>query len=247
MKYVNIKESTDRPISLIPIGDVHYGSVDCNVEKFEKLVDWIKSKDHTRIALMGDLIDVGLKDSVGAGTFDNNKTPEEQIEYIVKILEPVKDKIWCMVTGNHEVRIQQRTSIDVSKLIANTLGIKYCGHSAFIKARINKENYTIFVTHGSSGAVTATGKLNAATKYNTYIDADLYLSGHTHELLHHTTSYYKISLKDKMIVKDKRHYVVTGHFLRYGGYAEAKGYIPGKSGVAKVVLRGDKKDIRVSI
>ena len=68
-----------------------------------------------------------------------------------------------------------------------------------------------------------------------------------HELMHHTTDYFKISLKDKMIIKDKKHYVITGHFLKYGGYAEQKGYAPGKSGVAKIILRSDAKKINVSI
>ena len=109
------------------------------------------------------------------------------------------------------------------------------------------ENYVIFTAHGRSGSLTPSGKLNAIMKYGTYIDADIYMMGHVHELMHHTTDYFKVSLKDKMVKKDKRHYVITGHFLHYGGYAEQKGYSPGKTGVAKIILGSDKKNVHVSI
>ena len=246
MKFIHAKETSDR-ILLVPLGDCHYGSVDCNVKKLKETIDWIKSKNNVRVILMGDLIDSGLKDSVGAGTFDNNMTPEKQIDDMITMLQPVSSKIWCSLSGNHEGRIRERTSIDVSKIISSTLGIEYAGDMAFIKAKINSKNYTIFATHGNTGALSIAGKLNAAMKYSTFVDADIYCTGHVHTLLNHTSEYFSISLKDKMIVKKKRHFVITGHFLNYSGYAEQKGYAPGKTGVAKIELDGNKFDVHVSI
>ena len=249
MKFVHIKEkkTIKNELLLVPLGDIHYGSKDCDLEKFKQIIEWIKNKENARVILMGDLIDVGLKDSIGAGTFDNDIEPEQQINDIIEQLKPIQEKIWCMVGGNHEERIRQRTSLDINKIIASTLNIKYCGTNCFIKAHIGNVNYILYAAHGSSGAATAAGKLNAAMKPGTYIEADAYLMGHVHELMHHTTDYFKISLKDKMIKKEKKHYIITGHFLKYGGYAEQKGYAPGKSGVCKIILRSDKKKINVSI
>ena len=249
MKLVHVKEKGIKKdeMFVIGFGDLHYGSIDCDYPKIEETIKWIKSKDNARVVLMGDLVDIGLKDSVGGGTFDNDHTPEKQIEDIITMLDPIKDKIWCLLTGNHEERIRQRTSINISKIIAKTLDVPYCDSACFIKVLFGTQNYIMFVTHGSSGALTASGKLNSVLKYGGYIDADVYMSGHVHELMHHTTDYFKISLKDKMVIKDKRHYVLSGHFLKYGGYAEQKGYAPGKTGVAKIILRKDKKSIHVSI
>ena len=247
MKFVHIKEETTKDIALIPFGDLHYGSKDCDVQKIKDTIKWIKKKDNTRVVLMGDLIDVGLRDSIGGGTFDNDVEPEQQINDIIDMLMPIKDKIWCMLGGNHEERIRLRTSINVNKIIANALNIRYCGDSCFIKAKIGNQNYVIFTAHGRSGSLTPSGKLNAIMKYGGYIDADLFLMGHVHELMHHTTDYFRVDLKNKMVIKDKRHYVITGHFLHYGGYAEQKGYFPGKTGVAKILLSSTKKGIHVSI
>ncbi len=249
MKFVHVKEKNlkGNELLLIGLGDIHYGSTDCDVEKLYEMVDWIKNKPNARVVLMGDLIDIGLKDSVGAGTFDNDVDPENQILDIIQILEPIQDKIICLLGGNHEERIRMRTSIDINKLIANSLDTTYAGSTCFLKIMVGKQNYIIWAAHGSTGSLTPAGKLNSVMKYGTYVDADLYMMGHVHELMHHTTDYFRVSMKDKMIIKDKRHYVITGHFLKYGGYAEQKNYAPGKNGVAKIILRKDKKGIYVSI
>lgn len=242
-----IKAQADTDIKLIPLGDLHIGSKECDLDKIARIVDWIKKEKNARVILMGDLIDAGLKDSVGGGAFDNDTTPEEQIDYILSLLEPIKNKIWCTLNGNHEERIRQRTSIDVMKLIAKQLNIPYGNESCFIKAKVGDVNYVIFATHGSTGSLTPNGKLSSVLRLGNFIDADIYLHGHSHELMNHTSEYFRVDIGDKMIIKDKRHYVITGHFLKYGGYAEQKNLSPGKTGVAKILLDKSKKDVHISI
>jgi len=71
--------------------------------------------------------------------------------------------------------------------------------------------------------------------------------GHVHELMNHTTEYFRVDIGNKQIIQDKRHYVLTGHFLKYGGYAQHKNMAPGKSGVAKIRLDNKKKDVHISL
>lgn len=248
MKLVKVKEKIkNEELILIGLGDIHLGSNDCDIPKLKREIEWIKKKDNARVILMGDLIDVGLKDSVGAGTYDNYITPEEQIDQILEFLYPIRNKIWCSISGNHENRIKERTSIDVSKLIAKSLQIPYDEHGCFVKANINGLNYIIYATHGSSGATTPATKIQSVVRLGGFIDADLYLHGHVHELMSHSTEYFKVDIKDKIIKTCKKYYVLTGHFLKYGGYAEQKCMSPGKTGVAKILLNTSKKDIHVSI
>jgi hypothetical protein len=245
MKLVRVEEK--KVTHLIPLGDVHVGSLDFDKDKFEETVKWIKQNKDVRVVLMGDLIDAGLRDSVGGGNFDNDITPEDQIDYVVDILKPIKNQIWCMLTGNHEERVRQKTSIDVSKLIAKALDVKYVGPSCFIKAKIGDINYIIYALHGSSGSLTPSGKLNAVLKSGGFTNSDLTIMGHVHELMNHTTEYFRVDIGNKMIIKDKRHYVLTGHFLKYGGYAQHKNMAPGKSGVANIRLNNKVKDIHISL
>jgi len=249
MRFVHVKEKDFKgpELELIPIGDIHYGSKECNIKKIKENVQYVKDNKNARVVLMGDLVDIALRDSVGAGTFDNNFEPEEQIDGIIELLMPIKNKILCLIGGNHEERIRMRTSIDINKLIAKALDTTYVGSMCFLKIMVGTTNYVVFAAHGSTGAVSPAGKINAVMKYGTYIDADLYLMGHVHELAHHTTEYFRVDIGNKQIVKDKRHYVITGHYLNYGGYAEAKGYAPGKTGSPNIKLSKDIKRIRVSI
>ncbi len=245
MKLIRAEEKGD--ISLVALGDSHAGSIDFDKDKFEKQVKWIKDNKNVRVILMGDLIDAGLRDSVGAGPFDNNMTPESQIDYVIDILKPIRKQIWCSLSGNHEERIRKNTSIDIGKLIAKALDVKYGDSTCFIKAKIKDITYIIYATHGSTGSLTPAGKLNAVIKCGSFVNADIVLMGHVHELMHHTTEYFKVDIGNKQIVKEKKHYVITGHFLKYGGYAQAKNMAPGKSGVPKIKLTGKTKDVHISL
>jgi len=249
MRFLHIREKTlkQKELELVPIGDVHLGSKEFNLAKLKKTVDYVKATKNARVVLMGDLVDIGLKDSIGAGTFDNDIDPETQLDGIIDYLEPIKNKIWCLLGGNHEERIRMRTSIDINKIIARALGVPYVGSQCLMKVMCGKTNYIVFMAHGATGATTPAGKINSVMKYGNYIDADVYLMGHVHELAHHTTEYFRVDMGNKQIIKDKRHYVITGHYLNYGGYAEAKGYAPGKTGSPIVKLTRDTKRVRVSI
>ena len=71
--------------SIIPFGDIHLGSPQCNVKLAEHVVNVIKEEDETYTVLMGDLIEnavVGSKSDV----YTSVVSPKEQIEWIVDIL-----------------------------------------------------------------------------------------------------------------------------------------------------------------
>jgi len=249
MRFVHIKEKNlkQQELELVPIGDIHLGSKEFNLTKLKKTIEYVKETKNARVILMGDLVDIGLKDSIGGGTFDNDIDPESQLTGIVDYLEPISDRIWCVLGGNHEERIRMRTSIDINKIIAKALDVPYVGNQCLIKVMCGPTNYIVFAAHGATGALSPAGKINSVMKYGNYIDADIYLMGHVHELAHHTTEYFRVDMGNKQIIKDKRHYVLTGHYLNYGGYAEAKGYAPGKTGSPIIKLTRDLKRVRVSI
>jgi len=243
MKFIHIKEAKN--VELFAIGDAHYGSREFMEKEFKAIIKYVKETKNARVILMGDLIDTCLKNSPGAGPYDNNITPETQMEHMVEALMPIKKKIWCLLDGNHENRIHKTTSIDISKIMARYLEVPYCADSTLIKARIGSQNYSIFATHGASGSTGLSGKLNTVMKYSAYIQADIYMMGHVHELAHHSSEYFYIDNGDKMIKSAERHYLLTGHYLKYGGYAEQKGYKPGNTGSPKILLSGKEKAIDV--
>lgn len=90
-----------KDIQLVPFGDLHYGDKSCNWEKAQKMIDWIDSEKNTRVILMGDLVNSATKTSVGAALFDENKHGQDQLDFMVDALRPIKKKIYGALVGNH--------------------------------------------------------------------------------------------------------------------------------------------------
>lgn len=90
-----------KDIQLVPFGDLHYGDKSCNWNKAQKMIDWIDSEKNTRVILMGDLINSATKTSVGAALFDENKHGQDQLDFMIDALKPIKKKIYGALVGNH--------------------------------------------------------------------------------------------------------------------------------------------------
>jgi predicted phosphodiesterase len=202
-------------MKLIPIGDVHYGHRACNVQLFEKTIKRI-SRTGAKTILMGDLLESSTRRSIGSRIYDQEKLVGEQIEYMVKVLKPLADrnKIIGIIEGNHEQGIYRETGLSVTKIIARELGIPYFKYTAKFKFCGKK----FVAVHGSGGSTKITTKLKKLLDLNQIYDADVYLMGHYHDIIH----YHDFK---------GRNYYLTGSFLDYSGtYADMKNLLPGTTG-----------------
>jgi len=243
-----VNEKKLKKIDLIGFGDWHYGENSCNREAIKKQIDWIKSNPYARVILMGDLLNCATRTSVGAGPYDENMNSQEQYEKVLELLQPIKDKIYGIHIGNHEQRIKNDTSLNLIKLLSKTLKVKYLGYAAFHKIKVGKINYTIYSTHGSSGATLPYTKIKKCISLSSSFDADVYLMGHVHSVQVLPMEYEKVDFKNKQVVRTKKYFVLTGHYLGYhDSYAEMKNILPDKQGCARVRLNGEKKDVHVSV
>ncbi len=242
-----VEENVEK-IELIGFGDWHIGAKACDLEKIKQDIEWIRENKHARVILMGDMMDCGTKNSVGAGTFDNNMIPQEQFETVLNLLEPIKDKIYGIHMGNHEQRIMNETGVNITKMIAKSLGIRYLGYSAFSDIRINDIHYIIYSNHGSSGAKLPHTKIKRCLDMSNYADADIYMMGHVHALQSLSHNFKRVNLKNKKIDEEKKHFVLTGHYLNYeDSYGEMQQLIPSEKGFAKIRLDGYEKAVFVSL
>lgn len=231
---------------LVPFGDIHLGSPQCDINKLTATVQFIQRTD-CAVLLMGDLIEFATAHSVGAGWSEQMTNPQKQLDAMVQLLRPIKDKILVCLEGNHEARARKTAGLDVAKIIADQLGVPYGGYSCFVYLQVGKENYTIHAQHGNSGARYLRTKLASAMKTAEHTYADVYLYGHTHELAVATQPYRVYDKRMKGIRERKQYFVLTGGFLNYyGGYAEQANLSPTRTGVANITFNGDKWDVHVS-
>ena len=234
---------------LVFFGDVHWGSPQCDTDAVKDMLDW-SLKNNVALILMGDLLEASLRDSVGYGVYQQKLQPQEQMEEMIELLQPLADKglIKTLLTGNHEERITKNTGIDISKLMARILKVPYGGYACWNLVRVGKQNYTIYTTHGSGGSTLPHTKLNSVVKMGYFLQADCVAMGHLHGLSTDIRLIEYVDLKDKMVKQHKQYVVLTGAYLKWaGGYAEVKGMPISKIGSPKAKLRADYHDIHFTL
>lgn len=238
----------ERPI-LLPLSDVHLGSPECNEELFMNNMNWAYENKNVYLILEGDLLESSTRGSVGAGVYEQKSNAGSQMERMLSILKPFTDekRILGLTNGNHEDRIYKMSGVDISRVMASELNVPYFRNGGFFKVKVGKNNYSMYFTHGSSGAVLPWTKIKKTLDLARFINVDLYGMGHVHESQVHTQQYLSIDNRSNQVVKEDRYFVLTGHYLNWEGYAQAKSLVPSKQGTPKIKLHSDNKMIRVSL
>jgi len=231
---------------LVPVGDVHYGAINCDVEKFKACLEFCR-ESNAWILLMGDMLEASSRYSIGAGVYEQSD-PDSQLFQMVEMLELYKDLIIGSHQGNHEQRIYNACGINVTKVMCKMLGIRYLGYAMNHILHVGSQRYVVFSTHGSSGATLRHTKIKKVLDISAWNKSDLYLYGHVHTLDMKSDEYREYDARNKVMVTKKRYFVLTGSFLKYDdSYAEQKNYQPERIGVANIHLNGERHDMHVSI
>lgn len=242
-------------VYILPISDIHYGNPLCDIEKLKRYLNWAMSLENVYFLLNGDLIECAIKESP-SNIYQQKINPQEQLDFMKDFWGKYKNRILGMTAGNHEMRLYREVGLDITKELADYLGVPYEREGLILKIHIGKDRnrkerqvpYLIYMTHGWSNARTSGAKLNAMESLSSIIiNADIYISSHTHKLISSPELVYFIDDKNNAVVEKKRYYVSSGSYLRYGDYAQVKGLRPAKLGTARIRLDGTRKDIHISI
>lgn len=229
------------------IGDVHLGSPQCDVGRFLRMIDYCY-KNNLYIFLMGDLIEMATRDSIGAGVYEQEFIGQSQFELMVDYLTPLAEKrlILGILAGNHEKRVYDRTGVDVSKAFARELQIPYLGDAGWNKWKVGNQTYYIYTLHGRTNARFEGTALLALERLSASFSADLVAMGHAHKIIFSSVLVQEIV--GNQIVEKKKHLVLTGSYLKYtGGYAQTMGLPISKLGSPKVKFFSKVHDIHISI
>lgn len=244
---VGIKEihwDLDRDVSIdefevVPIGDTHIGSPVCNLEEIKRVVKYVQEGEDRYAILMGDFIDNGIPGSK-TDTLTQTMTMQEQVDLAVELFEPIKDKILCILSGNHEERTRRVVGIDPSSFMAFKLGLEevYSAGTgiAFIDLKFGKgkrssvknasHHFTVAAAHGArSGTTIGSAAKGLEGLQNIIVNADLYIVGHTHKTVNFIKETYFVNNYGNLETKIQ-YYVNTTAFLNYGDYGKDKLYPP---------------------
>jgi predicted phosphodiesterase len=244
-------------IIIYPISDVHLGAKEHLAKEWTSFCNQIMQIPNAYIVLGGDLINNSTRNSV-ANVFEETMRPREQKRVMAEMLMPIKDRILCAVTGNHERRSAKDADDDPTYDILCKLDIEdvYRENIAFLKLQFGdiqgqgskNPTYVLAITHGAGGGMLTGGSVNRNERFGYVIDGmDCLIVGHTHKPFITQPSKLKVDTHNNKVSLKPFKVVSSTSWLAYGGYAAQKMLLPASHAPQEIVLCGNHKEIKVTM
>jgi hypothetical protein len=251
MRLMTVRENAPlgTEFHLYPLGDVHYGSANCDTDAFDGAVSTIDHDPLARWIGMGDYIEaIAPRDKRwSAGGIDQSVIPlsaqdrigDVYVEKMSDKLAPIIDKCWAMGEGNHERVFNGMFYTNLCVRILEKLGRPdiYSGWAAMTRAVFEDSanhrcSLRLFHSHGWQAGRMEGAKVNQLDYIMGWIeDCHIYLQGHSHSRLVKTKTKLGTNPSFTKLVAYDAYGAHTGSFLRTyeqdtEGYGECAGYPP---------------------
>lgn len=237
--------------TLYPLGDIHLGSANCDKDRMWQTVNAIRSDPLARWVGMGDYcewitpkdkrwqgggIDEAIIDQGALG-----RIGDVYVEKIASILRPIMDKCLAFGIGNHEERFEIEHETNLCQRILQESGAPgdlYSGWAGLTRIlwqraseRSGRAQTIIYHSHGWQAGRMDGAKINQMERLPAWVQADIYLHGHSHSSFVKPVARLKYDGRFERIAVDVAYTAHTGSFLRtyqqdQRGYGEVKGYPP---------------------
>lgn len=247
--HVDLKNSKEK-FRLGVFSDVHYDSMHCHRKLFKRHLE-----ESDGVIIIGDLFDV-----MGCHRDPRSKPENIRPEYIRKdkgyldtivedvynFLLPFKDKLLLISRGNHEDEITRRHDTDIIDRLCWMLRsegsqVQTGGYSGFVRLRFSMTtcNFSniLYYHHGAGGnAARSKDVLRSQIDAFKVPDADVIVSGHTHNKIHDPSNVKMTLTQDNQIKFKSMDWIKTGSYKRddrtpgYGGWEVQKDFLPTKMG-----------------
>lgn len=234
-----IRHSFPDEINIYPIADVHLGAMEHCAAEWDEFIRKLYTSN-AYVILVGDLINNALRSTGFANPYDEAMRPSEAKRAMCKYLEPIKDRILCVVTGNHERRTNKEADQDITRDICTKLDLEdlYRENVAYMAVSVGSRptedkaqcTYIFTVTHGTGGGIYTGAAVNRDERYGNFIEGlDCLVTGHVHKGF--ITKPAKIVIDPRNSFVSVRHYVVVScvSWLSYCGYAAQKMLLPAQT------------------
>lgn len=258
-----IYKEPNEDMIIIPVYDLHVGSEHFQKDRWEAFVKKVKEEENVRIVIGGDCLDNGIKASVTL-PYEQVMRPRDQKAYVAETLAPIKDKILCGVSGNHENRSVKEVDDNPLYDVFAKLDIedKYRENGAFLFLTFGdrvKENgavsdgdsrpfYCIMVHHGSGGGIYIGSQTYKQERFGGMVEGlDILITGHTHKPITFPSGKLVCDPRNKKVSVKEFRVVTANSWLDYGGYAMRKMLSPVSTTMTEILLGGKRKIVRVSM
>lgn len=241
---VNLPKHLKR-VRIFGASDIHNGSAEFDEKRWMRFEELLKLPD-TYVIFAGDQMEYATRSSK-SDVYTQKLSPSQQKRWWIEHLRPFKDKVICIVDGNHEFNRASKDADDFPLYdIALALGIedRYRSEGAIVDIGVGEGGhgkgkqvrYVFRVQHK------ARNNVNFGTAHG-YEGIDVFFSGHTHKPRDLPIAKIVYDTKNKSVSHKNVENVVCGHFLSFGGYGEREGHGPTSTKQYALRLSGNKKEI----
>lgn len=249
----------DNPITIFPISDVHFGALEHLNKEWMEFCKKIEKTPNAYIILGGDMVNNNVRTCSFINPYDELVRPREQKKRMVEYLTPIKDRILCAVSGNHEARSIKDDDVDITYDIMSKLDIEdlYRQNMCFMKVSLGHrkddnspiQSYTFGITHGAGGGIYTGATVNRNERFGNVIEGlDCLIVGHTHKGTVSKPSKIVIDRKNAKVSMSYYTVISMTSWLNYGGYAMKKMLLPAHVAdpqQLKLAMSKDNKRIEV--
>ena len=257
-----IYKEPNEDIVIIPVYDLHIGSEQFQKKRWEEFVQKVQDDPTIRIVIGGDCLDFGIKSSITL-PYEQTMRPREQKAYLSETLEPIKKRILCGVSGNHEYRgvkeVDDNPLYDVfckmdiedkyrenGAFLFLTFGDRYKETGEGTSGR-SRPYYCIMVHHGAGGGTYIGSQTYKQERFGSMVEGlDVLITGHTHKPITFPAGKLVCDPRNKTVVVKEFRVVTANSWLDYGGYPMRKLLSPVATTLTEIRLNGSRKEVRIS-
>lgn len=169
--------TSDEKVHLYIVSDVHIGAHGFQRSAFKKYLKEIENDPFAVVIAIGDLIDNATIGSKGC-VYSQRIMPQKQIEQIIELLYPIREKIIFFCIGNHEERTFRQTGSDPGYTMCLGLDCldKYNYVHGFITIKAAGKAYKIYSTHNIGKS-----ESKLKTMARSHPECDIIIGGHIHQ------------------------------------------------------------------
>lgn len=235
---INLPKELER-VEILIAADVHTGSAEFDESRWAKFEELLKQPDKY-VIFAGDQMEYATRSSK-SDVYTQALSPHQQKRWWIEHLRKYKDKVLCIVDGNHEFNRASKDADDFPLYdIALALGIedRYRSEGAFVDigvghiGRAGKQARYVFRVQHQAKNNTNFGTADG------FEGIDVFVSGHTHRPMDKPLGKIIYDPIKKFVKQKDVENIVAGHFLRFGGYGERGGYRPTSTKLYSVILSG---------
>lgn len=179
--------------SYLLMADVHWDNPYCDRALLKRHLDIAKERG-AGVLVFGDFF-CAMQGKYDKRADKSALRPEHQggnyldllVDTAADYFAPYVDIVVMMGDGNHETAIRNHLETDLLARLCEKIGAQHMGYSGFVRfmfeaaAGGNRSSRRLYWHHGYGGGGPVTKGVIGTNRRASYVDADLFASGHIHE------------------------------------------------------------------